>query len=250
MADSMLVFDRRAVRAHRDRAAADFVVHDFLFAEIAGRLEERRGEFGRDFPVSLALGARGGVVARFSADLSAAFLPSVVCDEEALPFAEKSLDLVVSCLTLHWVNDLPGALVQIRRALKPGGLFLAAMFGGDTLIELRHAFLEAEAQIEGGASPRTSPMAGIADASALMQRAGFAEPVSDLDTITVTFPDALALMHELQGMGENGAALARRRSFTRPATLAAACERYAALYADADGRVPATFQVIFLTGWA
>jgi SAM-dependent methyltransferase len=250
MADSMLVFDRRAVRIHRDRAAPGFAAHDFLFAEIAGRLEERRGEFGRDFPVSLALGVRGGVTATHTADLSAAFRPSVVCDEEALPFAEKSLDLIVGCLTLHWVNDLPGALLQIRRALKPGGLFLAAMFGGDTLIELRHAFLEAEAALEGGAGPRTSPMAGISDASGLMQRAGFAEPISDLDTITVTFPDALALMRELKRMGESGAALERRKSFTRPATLAAACERYAALYGDAQGRVPATFQVIFLTGWA
>jgi SAM-dependent methyltransferase len=249
MADSMQVFDRRAVRAHRDRAAAAFAAHDFLFAEIAARLAERRDDLGRGFAVSLALGARGGFDATYTADLSPALRPDVVCDEEALPFGEATLDLVASCLALHWVNDLPGALVQIRRALKPGGLFLGAMLGGDTLIELRHAFLEAEAAAEGGASPRTSPMAQLADASALMQRAGFREPVSDVETLTVTYPDALALMRELRGMGESGAALARRRGFTRRTTLLAACERYAALYAGADGRVPATFEVIYLTGW-
>jgi SAM-dependent methyltransferase len=246
----MQVFDRRAVRAHRDRAAADFAAHDYLFAEIAQRLAERRDDFGRTFPVSLALGARGAVDVTFTADLSPAFRPDIVCDEEALPFGDATLDLVVSCLALHWVNDLPGALVQIRRALKPGGLFLAAVLGGDTLIELRHAFLEADAATVGGASPHTSPMAELADLSALMQRAGFKEPVSDLDTLTVTYPDALSLMRELRAMGESGAALARRRGFTRRATMLAACERYTALYADKDRRVPATFQVVTLTGWA
>jgi SAM-dependent methyltransferase len=250
MADSMQVFDRRAVRAHRDRAAANFAAHDFLFVEVARRLQETRDDLGRDFPVSLALGARGAIAATLTADLSAAFRPDVVCDEEALPFGEATLDLVVGCLTLHWVNDLPGALVQIRRALKPGGLFVAAMLGGDTLIELRHAFLEADAATVGGASPHTSPMAELADLSALMQRAGFKEPVSDLDTITVTYKDALSLMRDLRAMGESGAALARRRGFIRRATMLAACERYAALYAGADGRVPATFQIITLTGWA
>jgi SAM-dependent methyltransferase len=250
MADSMQVFDRRAVRAHRDRAARNFTAHDFLFVEIARRLQERRDDLRRAFPVSVALGARGGVAATFTADLSPALRPDVACDEEALPFGEATLDLVVSCLTLHWVNDLPGALVQIRRALKPGGLFLAAMLGGDTLIELRHAFLEADAATTGGASPRTSPMAELSDMSALMQRAGFKEPVSDLDALTVTYKDALALMRDLRGMGESGAALARRRGITRRATMLAACERYAALYADAGGRIPATFEIVTLTGWA
>ena len=246
----MQVFDRRVVRTHRDRAAANFADHDFLFVEIAQRLQERCADLGRAFPLSLALGARGGVEATFTADLSEALRPTVVCDEEALPFGASTLDLIISCLTLHWVNDLPGALVQIRRALKPGGLFLATMLGGDTLIELRHAFLEAEAATVGGASPHTSPMAELADLSGLMQRAGFKEPVSDLDTLTVTYKDALSLMRDLRGMGESGAALARRRSLTRRATMLAACERYAALYADAEGRVPATFQIITLTGWA
>ena len=255
MADRMEVFDRRAVRMHRDRAASAIAAHDYLFREVAARLGDRLADVRREFPVSLALGARGALPATITTDLSPALVARtgglrVACDEEALPFAAASLDLVTSCLTLHWVNDLPGALVQIRRALKPDGLFLAAMLGGDTLIELRHAFLEAEAAEEGAASPRTSPMAELADAAGLLQRAGFALPVADLDTITVTFPDALALMRDLRAMGESGAALARRTWFTRRATLFAAAERYRALYGDADGRVSATFQVVFMTGWA
>ncbi len=265
MTDSMNVFDRRAVRAHRERAAAHIADHDYLFAEIADRLADRLEDVRRAFPTALALGARGGLAGRLAgrfgvetvvtADLSPRLLGRaaglrLACDEEALPFAEGSLDLAVGCLTLHWVNDLPGALVQIRRALKPDGLFLAALFGGDTLIELRRAFIEAEAEEEGGASPRTSPVTELADAAGLLQRAGFALPVADLDTITVTQPDPFALMRDLRAMGETGAAHARRKGFTRQATMFAAAERYRALYGDADGRVPATFQAIYLTGWA
>ncbi len=265
MTDSMNVFDRRAVRAHRDRCAARIAGHDYLFAEIADRLADRLEDVRRGFPTALVLGARGGLAPRLAgrfgietvvtADLSPALLaaaaaPRVACDEEALPFAARSLDLVVGCLTLHWVNDLPGALVQIRRALKPDGLFLAALLGGDTLVELRRSFLEAEAAEEGGASPRTSPLTELADAAGLMQRAGFALPVADLDTITVTQPDPFALMHDLRAMGEAGAAHARRKTVTRRATLFAAAARYRALYGDEAGRVPATFQTIFLTGWA
>ncbi len=265
MADSMNVFDRRAVRAHRDRAAPNFAAHDYLFAEVADRLAERLEDVRRAFPLALAFGARGNVADRLAgqagaetvirADLAPALVargdgPRLACDEEFLPFAPASLDLVASCLTLHWVNDLPGALVQIRRALKPDGLFLAALFGGDTLFELRRSFLDAEAAEEGGASPRTSPVTELADAAALLQRAGFALPVADIDTITVTYPDALALMRDLRGMGEVGASHARRKNFTRRATLFAAAGRYHELFGDAAGRVPATFQVIYLTGWA
>ncbi len=266
MTDSMNVFDRRAVRTHRDRAAPNLADHDYLFAEFADRLVDRLDDVRRRFPVAAAIGARGGLAGRLAgragietvvaADLSRALLArdrtglSVACDEEALPFAPASLDLVAGCLTLHWVNDLPGALVQIRRALKPDGLFLAAMFGGDTLVELRRAFLEAEAAEEGGAGPRTSPVTELADAAGLLQRAGFALPVADIDTITVTQPDPFALMRDLRGMGEAGASHGRRKSFSRRGTMFAAAERYRALYGDADGRVPATFQAIFLTGWA
>src|SRR3546814_715697 len=145
--------------------------------------------------------------------------PAVVADEEALPFADQSLDLVLSVLSLHWVNDLPGTLLQISRALKPDGLLLAAMIGGDSLRELREALLRAELEVEEGVSPRVSPFADVRDIGALLQRAGFALPVVDVDSLTVTYPSALALMRDLRGMGETGPDRNRRRGLTRPATL-------------------------------
>ena len=270
MSDATAVFDRRTVRLHRERAAAGLGAHDFLFREVAGRLAERLEEVRRGFPVALdlgghggvlagALGGRGGIETLVETDLAPAMLRRspgrsmglrVAADEERLPFAEASFDLVASVLSLHWVNDLPGALVQIRRALRPDGLFLAAMLGGETLRELRQAFAEAEIASEGGASPRLSPLVDVADAGALLQRAGFALPVVDVDTIRVTYADALALMRELKGMGESNALTARRRGFTRRTTLAAAAAAYEARFAEADGRIPATFQVIYLTAWA
>jgi SAM-dependent methyltransferase len=176
--------------------------------------------------------------------------PALALDEEALPFSPASFDLVVSALSLHWVNDLPGALVQIRAALEPDGLFLAALLGGDTLRELRLALLEAESAIEGGASPRVSPFADLRDAAGLLQRAGFALPVADSDTLTVTWADPLALMRELRGMGETNAVAARRKEVARRETLFAASARYQAQFGTTDGRIPASFQVIYLAGWA
>ena len=176
--------------------------------------------------------------------------PSLAADEEALPFGRETLDLVLSNLSLHWVNDLPGALIQIRNALKPDGLFLAAMLGGDTLTELRQALMEAEIAETGGASPRVSPFADLSDAASLLQRAGFALPVADSDTITVTYPDAFALMRDLRRMGEAGAVRERPKHASPRRLMFAAAERYAELFADADGRIPATFQILYLTGWA
>jgi len=173
----------------------------------------------------------------------------VVADEEWLPFASARLDLVLSSLSLHWVNDLPGTLIQIRRALKPDGLFLAAMLGGETLRELRHALLEADLAKEGGASPRVSPFVDVRDAGDLLQRAGFVLPVADSDTLTVTYDDPLRLMRDLRGMGETNATHERRDRFSRRATFSRAADIYRQTFAAADGRVPATFQVIYLTGW-
>jgi NADH dehydrogenase [ubiquinone] 1 alpha subcomplex assembly factor 5 len=164
-------------------------------------------------------------------------------------FAEASFDLVASSLMLHWAGDLPGALVQLRRILKPDGLLLAALLGGQTLVELRTALFEAELEVEGGVSPRVSPTIELGDAAALLQRAGFAMPVADSETITVTYANALALMRDLRGMGETNALSARRR-FLRRATLARASAIYAERFGDAGGRIPATFEVLFLTGWA
>ena len=174
----------------------------------------------------------------------------VAADPELVPFREASFDLVVSNLVLHWTADLPGALVQLRRALRPDGLLLAAMLGGQTLIELRTALFEAELEQEGGVSPRVSPSIELGDAAALLKRAGYALPVADSETITVAYPDPLALMRDLRGMGETNALADRRRQFMRRATLARAALIYAERFAEPDGTIPATFEVLFLCGWA
>jgi SAM-dependent methyltransferase len=176
--------------------------------------------------------------------------PRLEADEEALPFAEASLDLVVSGLALHLVNDLPGTLIQIRRALKPDGLLLAALLGGATLTELRQAFLIAEEELEGGASPRVAPFADVRDLGGLLQRAQFALPVVDSDTVTVTYRDPLALMLELRAMGASNPLIERSRRPLRRATLARAIEVYTERFALADGRVPATFEIVTLTAWS
>ena len=261
---AVALFDRRVWRAHRERAARQGAV-DFLHAEIAERLVERLDLIERQFAVALDLGARdGGLVrtlaqrcgtttviaaepaTRFLARLSA---PRVAADPELTPFRDASFDLIASVLTLHWAADLPGALVQLRRVLKPDGLLIAAMLGGQTLVELRTALFEAELAEEGGVSPRVSPTVELAEAAALLQRAGFALPVADSDTITVSYPDLLALLRDLRGMGETNS-LSQRRGYLRRATLARAAAIYAERFGDADGRIPASFEVLFLCGWA
>ncbi|MFT5180998.1 MAG: NADH dehydrogenase [ubiquinone] 1 alpha subcomplex assembly factor 5, partial [Alphaproteobacteria bacterium] len=175
---------------------------------------------------------------------------TLAADEEFLPFRDGSFDLILSCASLHHVNDLPGALIQIQRALKPDGVFLAALFGGATLTELRQSWLAAETTLEGGAGPRVAPFADLRDAAGLLQRAGFALPVADSDTITVTYDNPLKLMSDLRGMGETNVLVERRRTPTRRATLMAVAERYMSQFAGDDGRAPATFQILYLTGWA
>jgi NADH dehydrogenase [ubiquinone] 1 alpha subcomplex assembly factor 5 len=263
--EPILLFDRRAWRLHRDRAVRSGCV-DFLHAEMADRLTDRLDDVNRCFRVALDLGAYNGAVSRalkrrpgiervVAADPSLAFLARldgtrVAADPELLPFREGGFDLAVSALALHWVGDLPGALVQLRRVLKPGGLFLAAMFGGSILVELRTVLLEAELIEEGGASPRVSPAADLADIAALLLRTGFAMPVADAEKITVTYLDALALMRDLRGMGETNALSARRRTPLRRRTLARAAALYAERFGLHDGRIPATFEILFMTGWA
>jgi SAM-dependent methyltransferase len=190
------------------------------------------------------------LVAASPAVTSEASSLAVVADEETLPFADASLDLVVSALALQFVNDLPGTLIQIRRALKPDGLLLAAMIGGDSLSELREAFAEAESEIEGGISPRVSPFADIRDLGALLQRAGFALPVVDSDRLTVRYDNPLALMRDLRAMGATNVLTERRRTPLKRATLQRMLEIYARRFADADGRLRATFEIVWLTGWA
>jgi SAM-dependent methyltransferase len=259
------LFDRRAWRLHRDRAARGRSV-DFLFTETVDRLLDRLELIDRLFATALDLGSRTGeltqaLVARpgieqvVMAEPSLAFLARttglrVCADPEYVPLHDGSFDLVASVLALHWTADLPGVLVQLRRALKPDGLLLAAMLGGQTLVELRTALFEAELAEEGGVSPRVSPTTELADAAGLLQRAGFAMPVADAETITVTYPNLLALMRDLRGMGETNALTGRRRSFLRRSTLIRAAAIYAERFADADGRIRATFEILFLTGWA
>ena len=174
----------------------------------------------------------------------------VAADEEALPFRDASLDLVVSALALQFVNDLPGTLIQIRRALKPDGLLLAALAGGDTLTELRQAFAAAEAEVEDGISPRVVPFSDMRDMGALLQRAGFALPVTDVDRVTARYASPISLMHDLRRMGATNALLERSRRPLKRATLTRMTEIYAERFADRDGRIRATFEIVWLSGWA
>lgn len=257
----MQIFDRKVVRHHRDRAATDYDNYSFLKNEIADRMVERLEEINRDFNVVLDLGAHKGVLGRrvkhnllVSADLSQNMVSDcgghrLVCDDEALPFKDACFDLVVSNLAMHWVNDLPGAMLQANRSLKPDGLFLASIFGGETLKELRQSLMLAENEINSGVSPRVSPFADVRDIGALLQRAGFALPVADSDLITVSYEHPLKLMHDLRGMAESNAVFARHKAFTSKAVMLRAAEIYAETYAGDDGRVPATFQIVYMTGW-
>ena len=254
------IFDRRLLRDRRGRAAGELHAHDFLLTEIAERLADRLSDIARRFPVALDLGARDGILARtlqgrggietlIQSDASAR-RGDLVADEELLPFKEQSFDAILSNLSLHWVNDLPGALAQIRSSLKPDGLFLASLFGTGTLQELRTALMEAELAETGGASPRVSPFADLRDAAGLLQRAGFALPVADADAVTVTYGDFFALLRDLRGMGETNILIDRLKRPTRRTVFARAAAIYQERFADAQGRLPATFQVLFLTGWA
>jgi SAM-dependent methyltransferase len=223
----------------------------------------------RGFPRAVDLGARDGAFAGLlaqspararidlliEADLSPRMLAGrmgerVVLDEERLPFAEQSLDLVVSALSLHWTNDLPGVFVQIRRALKPDGVFIGAFLGGGTLFELRQSLTEAETEVRGGAGPRVSPFADAEDAAGLLQRAGFKLPVADADRVTVRYPDPLALLRDLRRMGETNVLVERPKQPLNRAILARAFEIYGERFAAREGGVEATFEIITATGWA
>jgi SAM-dependent methyltransferase len=264
-ASGPVIFDRALIRARRRRAVQLGPV-TFLLDRVADEFAERLAAVLRRFDVAADLGTPTdvvrtaltrlptiGTVIRSDAALDATATPEptrVAADEETLPFREASLDLVVSGLALQFVNDLPGVLVQIRRALKPDGLFLAALLGGETLTELRQSFAAAESEIEGGASPRVAPFADLRELGALLQRAGFALPVTDVDRITVRYDNAFDLMRDLRRMGATNALLARRRTPLRRSTLLRMAEIYAERFADPDGRLRATFEIVWLLGWA
>jgi SAM-dependent methyltransferase len=235
----------------------------FLLDRVAADFGERLSLSSRPFARALDLGTPGPQIAealkssperrvfRAAPLADSAYAPlSIAADEEALPFAFQSFDLIASALALQWANDLPGVLVQIRRALRPDGLFLAAMIGGRSLTELRTAFTAAEAQVTGGASPRVAPFADLRDLGHLLQRAGFALPVTDVEPIVVRYASMFALMHDLRAMGATNALSERSRVPLRRDVLMRAAEIYAGRFADPDGRVRATFDIVWLSGWA
>ena len=267
-----LIFDRLLLRARRRRAlrlGPETFLLDRVAEDFADRLRVvlRRFDLAADIGTPTAAvraalirdGAIGAMIAldpivdaaqNLSGDHAAAVAFRAVGDEEALPFADASLDLMISGLALQTVNDLPGVLVQIRRALKPDGLFLAALLGGDTLTELRQSFAMAESELDGGVSPRVAPFADVRDMGALLQRAGFALPVADADRVTVRYATPLHLLHDLRRMGAASPLAERRRVPLRRATLMRAMEVYAARFADPDGKVRASFDIIWLSGWS
>jgi SAM-dependent methyltransferase len=259
------VFDHRLLRARRARAAA-LGPSTFLLERAAEDLSDRLAAVLRRFECALDLGTPTDALRRVLAasgkvgTIIAAQPPgagvadraglAVVADEEALPLRDASLDLVVSALALQFVNDLPGTLIQIRRALVPDGLLLAALAGGETLTELRQAFAAAEAEIEGGISPRVVPFADLRDMGALLQRAGFALPVTDVDRVTARYSSPIALLHDLRRMGAANPLIERSRRPLRRATLTRMIEIYGERFSDRDGRVRATFEIVWLSGWA
>jgi SAM-dependent methyltransferase len=263
MSSGPQIFDRSLLRARQQRARAAGPA-TFLLDRVAGDLAERLSAVRRHFAIAVdigtptdavrqALAASGKVTTIIGAEFAAArersFL-DVRADEETLPFADGSLDLVTSALALQFVNDLPGVLIQIRRALKPDGLFLAALVGGQSLAELREAIAAAESEVEGGVSPRVAPFADVREMGALLQRAGFALPVVDNERLVVRYDSAFALIHDLRRMGATNSLHERRRKPIRRATFLRLAEIYGQRFADADGRLRASFEIVWLSGWA
>ena len=259
------IFDRSLLARRRARVAGTADGHDFLLQRVTEDFKDRLSVVSRQFPLALNLGAHHGLLSAQLRQLpsvgeiiecdsvampgTASDVTRVIADEEALPFGDARFDLVVSGLALQFVNDLPGTLVQIRRALKPDGLMLAALLGGETLKELREAGFIAEDEISGGASPRVAPFADVRDLGGLLQRAGFALPVADSDVVRVTYASPLALMREIKAMGASNVLHARRRVPVTKRLFTRACEVYAERCALPDGRIPATFEIITLTAW-
>lgn len=261
MSDIPNLIDRRALALRRARTAGAGAGPDFLRRRVADDLGDRLAATLRTFPLALDLATPGdeaaailrahpGVQRVVRAPSAADPNATIVCDPEALPFAAESFDLAVSCLALQFANDLPGAFAQARRILRPDGLLLAAILGGDTLTELRQAFAQAEGEIEGGLSPRVLPFADIRALGGLLQRAGFALPVTDVDRITVRYGHPLALIADLRAWGATNVLTERRKAPLRRATLARMVEIYGERFADPDGRVRATFEIVWLSGWA
>lgn len=264
MSSGPKIFDRRLLRVRQARARS-LGPATFLLDHVATELAERLSAVLRQFDIGVDLHTPTDAVRRALAEsrkvgtilaatpdspqLDKSFL-RIAADEEALPFADGSLDLVVSGLALQFVNDLPGTLIQIRRALKPDGLLLAALIGGESLNELRTAFAAAESEVEGGISPRVAPFLDVRELGALLQRAGLALPVVDSERLVVRYDSAFALMHDLRRMGATNTLQERRRAPLKRITIERMAEVYAERFADADGRIRASFEIVWLSGWA
>ncbi len=261
------IFDRELVRRNRNRAANDFAAHGFLFDWTIRHLGDRLQDIKRDFPMALQIGGRGasqsaqemhdhgGVKDIVTMDIAEGFLQDgsahyIQAEEEFLPFADNSFDLVFSALSLQSVNDLPGALIQINRVLKPDGLFIGAMLGGETLYQLRQTMMQAEIALKGGASPRVAPFADKPQTGELLQRAGFALPVVDSEIVTVTYDHVFKLMHDLRGMGEGNSLTDRSKTLPGKKLLMETARLYQEKFAEEDGRIVASFEIIFMIGWA
>ena len=263
-----VLFDQHLIRQHRQRAAPSFSDFAFLKNAAAARLTDRLELMRRDFDLCLDVGAHDGRLVKHFAGLgkigrmiqtdpSEKFAiatkqhgPSVVHALGELPYKVESFDAVFSCLALHWVDDLPGLLLQARQLLKPDGLMLFSLLGGNSLTELKQVLTEAEQDITGGFSPRCTPMADIQDIGGLMGRAGLALPVVDSDRLTVNYPHLFKLMADLRGMGEQNALLARLKIPTRREVFMRAAEIYQQRFGQANGQIPASFEIITATGWA
>ena len=263
-----ILFDQRLIRQHRQRASHRYADFAFLKDAAAIRLADRLELMRRHFDLCLDIGAHDGRLAQHFAGLSKIghMIHTDLADGFAraskqhgsgvvhalgdLPYKPESFDAVFSCLSLHWVDDLPGLMMQVRRLLKPDGLLLVSLLGGNSLAELKQALAEAEQDITGGLSPRCAPMADIRDIGGLMSRAGLALPVADSDRLTVNYPHMFKLMEDLRGMGEQNAMLARLKTPTRRRVFMRAAEIYQQRFARADGQIPASFEIVTVTGWA
>ncbi|QPF85338.1 methyltransferase domain-containing protein [Bradyrhizobium genosp. L] len=244
-----ILFDRALLGARLARARREGAV-TFLLERAAEDMADRLLAVSRGFAAAVDVWTPGGGLVEALRGRVGSIARIAFAEPEGLGLAPESLDLAVSALAFQFVNDLPGVLAQIRRALKPDGLLLAAMLGGDTLTELRQSFAAAEAECEGGVSPRVAPFADLRDIGALLQRAGFALPVTDVDRVVVRYASAFALMADLRRMGATNVLCERRRAPTRRATMLRMAEIYGERFADADGRIRATFDIVWLSGWA
>ncbi|MBI1300085.1 MAG: methyltransferase domain-containing protein [Alphaproteobacteria bacterium] len=254
------VFDRTLIKKRRERALKTLSNHSFLYEWASEQIQDRLSDLNRSFPLCVQIGSRGiikthekiqkSIVTDLTSKPFQKTALYIQAEEEVFPFQNKSLDLVTSILNLHTVNDLPGTLIQIQNTLKPDGLFLACLFGGETLYELRHVFQETEIDMLGGVSPRIYPFADKPQMGDLMQRARFGLPVIDSEIITVTYDNLFKLLDDLRGMGESNTISARHKTPLNQDFFIRAAERYQKSFAEADGKIRASFEIIFVAGWA